>query len=111
MADQHYIIQATADRTKAMSIGVKHNRFYTARREGYFFDYVKQLLIDRYGLDTVRRGGLRVDTTIDLALQQKARKALDGNLGAPDRAGSIVTMDPKTGWIKAMVSSSKYGDS
>ncbi|MGZ4277354.1 MAG: transglycosylase domain-containing protein [Solirubrobacteraceae bacterium] len=111
MADQHYISQATADRTKAMGLGVKHNRYYTARREGYFFDYVKQLLIDKYGLDTVRRGGLRVDTTIDLNLQKQARNALDGHLGAPDRAGAIVTMDPYTGWIKAMVSSSKYGDS
>ena len=80
-----------------MSLGVKHNRYYTAKREGYVFDYVKQYLIDKYGLDTVRRGGLRVDTTIDLHLQKLARKALDGNLGAPDRAGAIVTIDPAHG--------------
>src|SRR5919204_15056 len=111
MADQGYITQATADKTKAMSLGVKHNRYYTAKREGYVFDYVKQYLIDKYGLDTVRRGGLRVDTTIDLHLQKLARKALDGNLGAPDRAGAIVTIDPQTGYVRAMASSSRYGDS
>jgi penicillin-binding protein 1A len=111
MADQGYITQAAADETKQMSLGVKHNRYYTAKREGYVFDYVKQYLIDRYGLDTVRRGGLRIDTTIDLHLQKLARKAMDGNLGAPDRAGAIVTIDPKTGWVKAMASSSRYGDS
>ncbi len=111
MADQHYITQATADRTKLMGLGVKHNRFYTARREGYFFDYVKQSLIDRYGLDAVRRGGLRVDTTIDLKKQAAARTALDNAVAGTDRAGAIVTMDPETGWIKAMVSSSKYGQS
>src|SRR6476469_8829782 len=111
MADQHYITQATADRTKLMGLGVKHNRFYQARKEGYFFDYVKQSLIDRYGLDTVRRGGLRVDTTIDLKKQAAARTALDNAVAGTDRAGAIVTMDPKTGWIKAMVSSSKYGQS
>ena len=94
-----------------MSLGVKHNRFYTAKREGYVFDYVKQYLIDKYGVDTVRRGGLRVDTTIDLHLQKLARKALDGNLGAPDRAGAIVTIDPQTGYVRAMASSSRYGDS
>ena len=94
-----------------MSLGVKHNRYYTAKREGYVFDYVKQYLIDKYGLDTVRRGGLRVDTTIDLHLQKLARRALDGNLGAPDRAGAIVTIDPKTGYVRAMASSSRYGDS
>ena len=111
MADQHYITQATADRTKLMGLGVKHNRFYTARKEGYFFDYVKQSLIDKYGLDTVRRGGLRVDTTIDLKKQAAARTALDNSINGTDRAGAIVTIDPKTGWIKAMVSSSKYGQS
>src|SRR5215218_9300671 len=111
MADQGYITQATADRTKATGLGVKHNRYYTAKREGYVFDYVKQYLIDKYGLDTVRRGGLRVDTTIDLHLQKLARRALDGNLGAPDRAGAIVTIDPKTGYVRAMASSSRYGDS
>jgi penicillin-binding protein 1A len=111
MADQGYITQAAADDTKEMSLGVKHNRYYTAKREGYVFDYVKQYLIDRYGLNTVRRGGLRIDTTIDLHLQKLARKAMDGNLGAPDRAGAIVTIDPKTGWVKAMASSSRYGDS
>jgi penicillin-binding protein 1A len=111
MADQGYISQAVADQTKEMSLGVKHNRYYTAKREGYVFDYVKQYLIDRYGLDTVRRGGLRIDTTIDLHLQKLARKAMDGNLGAPDRAGAIVTIDPHTGWVKAMASSSRYGDS
>jgi penicillin-binding protein 1A len=111
MADQGYITQAVADKTKAMGLGVKHNRYYTAKREGYVFDYVKQYLVDKYGLDTVRRGGLRVDTTIDLHLQKLARKALDGNLGAPDRAGAIVTIDPHTGYVKAMASSSRYGDS
>ena len=101
----------TADQGEALRLGVKHNRYYTAKREGYFFDYVKQQLIDSYGLDTVRRGGLRIDTTIDLHLQKLARKAMDGNLGAPDRAGAIVTIDPQTGYIRAMASSSRYGDS
>ena len=49
MADQGYITQAMATKTMAMSLGVKHNRYYTAKREGYVFDYVKQYLIDKYG--------------------------------------------------------------
>src|SRR3954452_5558136 len=111
MADQGYIPQAKAARVMRKPLGVRHSRFYTARREGYFFDYVKQTLIDRYGLDTVRRGGLRIDTTIDLRLQKLARAQMDGQLGAPDRSGAIVTIDPRTGFIKAMASSSRYGDS
>jgi penicillin-binding protein 1A len=111
MADQGYISQEKARETMAKSLGVKHSRYYTARREGYFFDYVKQTLIDKYGLDAVRRGGLRIDTTIDLRMQKLARKAMDGQLGAPDRSAAIVTIDPRTGYIRAMASSSRYGDS
>jgi len=111
MADQGYIKPITAQRTMRMGLGVKRNRYYTDRREGYFFDFVKQELIDKYGLDTVRRGGLRIDTTIDLRLQRLARKTMDGNLGAADRSAAIVTIDPRTGYIKAMASSSRYGDS
>jgi penicillin-binding protein 1A len=36
---------------------------------------------------------------------------MDGQLGAPDRSAAIVTIDPATGYIKAMASSSRYGDS
>ena len=36
---------------------------------------------------------------------------MDGNLGAADRSAAIVTIDPRTGYIKAMASSSRYGDS
>ncbi|MEA2288810.1 MAG: penicillin-binding protein [Solirubrobacteraceae bacterium] len=111
MADQGYIRQATADRTKRMGLGVKRNRYYTSRREGYFFDFVKQELIERYGLDRVRRGGLRIDTTLDLRMQREARKTMDGNLGAPERSAAIVTIDHRSGYIKAMASSSRYGDS
>src|ERR687890_684075 len=96
MADQGYIKQVKAQRKKRMGLGVKRNRFYTSRREGYFFDFVKQELIDKYGLDTVRRGGLRIDTTIDLRLQRLARKTMDGNLRAPHRSAAIVTIDPRT---------------
>ena len=42
MADQGYISQETAARTQEMGLGVKRNRYYTSRREGYFFDYVRR---------------------------------------------------------------------
>src|SRR3954467_6395739 len=51
MADQGYISQATAQATMRRGLGVRRNRFFTERREGYFFDYVKSKLIERYGLD------------------------------------------------------------
>jgi penicillin-binding protein 1A len=91
-------------------LGVRQNSYYTAKRENYFFDFVKQELIDRYGANTVRQGGLKVYTTVDLDLQKAARKAIAGQLYLPsDPASAIVSLDPHTGYIRAMASSGKYG--
>jgi penicillin-binding protein 1A len=113
MAKQKLISQETARKAQAAPLGVKRgNRFYTARRESFFFDYVKQELIDRYGYEEVRRGGLRVKTTIDLKLQQAARKAISDTLTfANPPSSAIVTIDPSNGYIRAMASSADYGHS
>ena len=73
-------------------LGVKKSRYYAKRRESYFFDYVKQQLINEYGAARVRQGGLKVYTTIDLKLQQEARKAIASRLadaGRPVRGARL----------------------
>jgi penicillin-binding protein 1A len=112
MADEGYITQSEAADAIAADLGVRENNYYTKKKENYFFDYVRQELIDRYGANTVRRGGLKVYTTIDLGLQEAARNAIAGRLGDPsDPRSAIVTVDPKTGWIRAMAASSDYRQS
>src|SRR6185503_13774328 len=82
---------------------------YTKIREPFFFDYVKQQLIDRFGVNTVRKGGLKVYTTIDPKLQKAGREAIDTTLNYPgDPSSAVVAIDPKTGYIRAMASSSTY---
>lgn len=111
MASQGMIKPETAELTKAMELGVKPSKYYTERREGFFFDYVKQELIDRYGVDKVRQGGLSIKTTIDLKLQQAARKAIAGRLNFSDAPSSaIVSIDPRNGYIRAMATSARYTD-
>ena len=46
---------------------------------------VRRLLVDRLGSETVLRGGLRIETTLDLHLQRSARSALRAGLEALDR--------------------------
>jgi len=92
-------------------LGVKPSRYFTGRRESFFFDFVKDELISEFGAKTVRQGGLRVDTTVDLKLQAAARKAISGRLGNIGPSSAIVTIDPRNGYIKAMASSADYGKS
>ena len=83
----------------------------TARREPYFFDYVQEQLIERYGVGVFRRGGLKIHTTIEPTLQEAARKAIAGQLPYPDDPSSaIVSIDPSNGYIRAMASSGTYKD-
>jgi penicillin-binding protein 1A len=110
MADQGYITPAAATAAIRAPLTVKHNRYYTERREGYFFDYVQSELVQRYGVDTVRRGGLHIYTTLDLKLQRAARKAMAAGIAGTNRDSAIVTIDVNNGYIRAMATSRKYGD-
>lgn len=112
MAELGYISEAERDAGIAAPIRVKRGTRYTKIREPYFFDYVKQQLIDKYGINTVRKGGLRVHTTINPKYQEAARNAINSSLTAIDGPSSaIVATDPRTGYVKAMASSGGYGQS
>ena len=109
MVKNGYITQAEGERASQRGLGLRAGTRYIQRREPYFFDYVQDKLIDRYGVGVVRRGGLRIHTTIDPALQDQAREAI--NLHWADPAGpssALVAVDPATGKIRAMASSGTY---
>jgi len=112
MADQGYITVAAAQEAKAKALGVKKTNYFTERREGYFFEYIRRELIRKYGIDKVRRGGLTVYSTVDLKAQQQARRAIAKRLPNPgDPSAAIVSIAPRTGHIKAMASSRSFGES
>ncbi len=109
MAELHYISEAQAQVTEQAPLETHRGYFYSERKEQFFFEYVRQLLIARYGAKTVEKGGLRVYTTINLNMQRLARKAIAEVLNEPeDPASAIVTIDPRTGDIEAMAESESY---
>ncbi|MGD9735898.1 MAG: transglycosylase domain-containing protein [Solirubrobacterales bacterium] len=85
---------------------------FFSHRQPYFFDYVEDRLLEHYGVNTVRRGGLEIHTTIDLHLQRVGLEAMRSTLPYPtDPASALVSIDPRNGHIRAMVSSSSYAQS
>src|SRR5215212_3530603 len=72
-----------------------------------FAEMVQGELLDKYGVNTVLRGGLSVYTTLDLQAQVRAREILYAPEGylptkqSPDAA--LVSIEPGTGRITAMV--------
>ncbi len=77
----------------------------------YFVEYVKQELISRYGVERVFKGGFEIYTTLDPEMQVYAENAIIEVLPDPeDPASSLVAMDPKTGYIKAMVGGKDFSE-
>lgn len=112
MEELGYISETEANETIDSPLRVKRGTRYTKIREPYFFDHVKQRLIDKYGINKVRQGGLKVYTTIDPDFQKDARESLNSTLNMGDApSGALVATDPKTGAVKAMASSGGYGQS
>jgi penicillin-binding protein 1A len=92
---------------------LRPGRLYTRIREPYFFSYVRDQLIEEYGANTVRTGGLRVYTTINPRLQVAARKAIRDTLYLRnDPAAAVVSINPASGAIRAMtaVTPGRYGN-
>ncbi|MGO8905038.1 MAG: transglycosylase domain-containing protein [Solirubrobacteraceae bacterium] len=109
MAQLGYITAAQATRAEHAPLEVKYGNFYSQRREDFFFEYVREQLVHRYGEKTVAQGGLQVYTTINLNMQRLARKAISEVLNEPeDPAAAIVTLNPANGDIEAMAESESY---
>jgi penicillin-binding protein 1A len=84
----------------------------TGGKAQYFVNYVKDQLVEHYGAGNVFGGGLRVTTTIDLDLQEKARAAIEKVLKNPEGpAAALVAIDPKTGAVKAMFGGRNFRES
>jgi len=111
MLDNGYISDAQYEDAASQDLHLKRGRRYEQRREPYFFDYMQEKLIERYGVGVVRRGGLRIHTTIDPKMQDEARAAINQYYADPAGPSSaIVAVDPANGKIRAMASSGTYGE-
>jgi penicillin-binding protein 1A len=134
MVSEHYITQAEAD--AANNEPLPQNKPPANRIEGNDFlsaEVLRELLTDpKYAAlgatederrDKILKGGLEIFTTFDPKLQQMAQNATDnakpcgpdattcaGNSG-PDWASSLVSIDPNTGAVKAMISGQNFADS
>ncbi len=112
MAELHYITKDQAATAEHAPLEVHHGDYYAQRREDFFFEYVREQLVHRYGKATVEQGGLKVYTTVNLSMQRKARNAIANILNQPeDPAAAIVTINPANGYIEAMAESENYNQS
>jgi len=123
MVDHGYITQRQADEAKQEELTFEEGTFPI--RAPHFVFYVKDALTkmcekgllelpeDTDCSQVVYRAGLRVTTSLDLPLQQRAEDIIEENISAiEDRYGghnaAAVVIEPATGEILAMVGSRNY---
>lgn len=113
MADQNYITKDEAEKAK------QYKLVFTKQTENilapHFVMYIKDYLADKYDQKTIEQGGLKIITTLDLNKQKIAEEVVKDktaknikNFRASNAA--LVSLDPKTGQILAMVGSRDYFD-
>jgi penicillin-binding protein 1A len=110
MWEQGYITGARYLKAKTSGLGLHAGHRYTHVNDPFLYRLVEQELIDRYGINTVRNGGLKAYTTINPELQEDAEAAVAtcSESGLCWEGGGPVTglasVDPKTGAILALAS-------
>lgn len=114
MLTNKFITQAEYNDAKAQRVEFNPQATLGIRAP-HFVIYVKQYLEQKYGEEMVENGGLKVITTLDYNLQEKAEAAAKKyaaynteNFNAENAA--LVAIDPKTGGILSMVGSRDYFD-
>ncbi|MBI4089731.1 MAG: PBP1A family penicillin-binding protein [Candidatus Levybacteria bacterium] len=80
----------------------------------HFVMYIKEMLIKKYGIGMVEKGGLYITTSLDLKIQQMAQQIVasevEKNIYLNLTNGASVVTNPKNGDILAMVGSRDYSD-
>lgn len=84
MESDHVITRAQAEQARKTPLGL-HIAQPQSSVAPWFQESVRQELEKRFGTEQVHEAGLRVDTTLDLDLQQIANRAVDDNLAVYER--------------------------
>ena len=132
------ITQVEFTNANGQPLGVTPAR-YSNDRAPYFVEMVRLHLDEKYGSSAVYEGGLKVYTTLDIDLQQTAERALERHLQAleaelkpkatfasyvpptgdsarigqktPYLQGSLVAIDPRTGYVRALIGGREWNHS
>ncbi|HKA08884.1 MAG TPA: transglycosylase domain-containing protein [Candidatus Dormibacteraeota bacterium] len=114
MVRAHDITQAEADQAYAEDLSPPDHLFgpVTTDLAPAFVSYVKNELASLVGPDAVAKAGLHVVTSLDWNLQQLAQGSITDTVNANRwrnlTDGALVSMDPQTGQLLAMVGSAGH---
>lgn len=106
-----FITKSEYEQAKNTKIVIKSSDIASSSsRASYFLDYVSQTIAQKFGEDALYKKGLKVYTTLDIKQQVAAEntiKQMPTNFktsnGTEQPQLALVAVEPRTGYIKAMV--------
>ena len=138
MLAARFINRGMYEQASESPLGVTKTR-YSSQEAPYFMEMVRQYVDERYGSNQIYEGGLRIHTTIDIDIQHAAEESLEKRLTALEQRnqykktraalakaggptardknkteylqGAIVSMEPSSGQILALVGGRDFNDS
>jgi 1A family penicillin-binding protein len=125
MLDNGVIDRATWETARPSKIAL-HDTLRASDPHGqYFKEQVRRELVDRFGWQRVYQGGLRVYSTIDMPTQIAAEQAVADQIGVIEERrkkykklrgsdplqAALVSIDPGTGHVRAMVGGRDFDQS
>jgi penicillin-binding protein 1A len=110
MLEYGHISKKEHDEAVASKVVVSRGRVLYQNDNEYFLNAVRREIAEEYGDDMVYEGGLKIYTTLDPGLQAMASEAVDTivNPEAGDPSAALVSIDPSTGAVRAMVGGSDF---
>lgn len=114
MAKQGYLTKEEAEAAKAIDIIARVKPRRDSIEAPHFVLHVKEILSDKYGEREVETGGLNVITTLDYEKQTFAEESVKDGMEVVKQYGgsnaALLSIDPKSGQVLAMVGSADYFD-
>jgi penicillin-binding protein 1A len=135
MVSSGVIDEKTAEQARTAPVKLVNGLEVNESSGLYFKETVRRELVEKFGWPRVSQGGLKVYTTIDMDLQAAAETLVEKNLQeiesrksfphpprakvarvkegeAPDYLqGALVALDPKTGYVRALVGGRDFNES
>jgi penicillin-binding protein 1A len=110
MLEYGYITSEEHDEATAQDLNLSRGTVEPKSDNEYFLDAVRKELAEQYGDQALYEGGLKIYTTLDPHLQELAVSAVDKvvNPASDDPSASLVSVEPSTGAVRAMVGGSDF---
>ncbi len=115
MVNENYITQEEANIAYNTELVFKNSdeKNYPTKAP-YFRDYILNILVTQFNFseEDIYTGGLKIYTTLDSEIQNYAEETiLKYNSDNSELQVALLSIDPNTGYIKAMVGGSNYSES